>query len=280
MTERQATIAFLVSALLLLGVMAHQIRRDDGQTALARVVRVTTSPIVNGVLAGAHAVRDGWRGYVGLVGARRDIVEARRRIATLEAERSRYLEVLEENRRLRELLDLHASDAFERGVVGRVIGDLSSGPLRRRVLVGRGERDGVRTGWVATVHGAVAGRVIEARSRSSDVMLIVDPDSGVAVRHALDRFSGVLRGGNRGPARLDYVPRDHAVAVGDVLVTSGLDGLYPPGLLAGHVRELFDDSPLAWRIAVEVAFDPESLEEVLLIPPLGPIPEAGAGEGP
>ncbi|MDH3284022.1 MAG: rod shape-determining protein MreC [Acidobacteriota bacterium] len=272
MTERQATIAFLITASVLLGVLAQQVRRDDGGSALAHIVRMATAPVVHGVLGGAHRVRDGWRGYVALIGARRENEEARRRIARLEAERSRYLELLEENRRLRELLDLSAPEAFPGGVVGRVIGDLTSGPLRRRVLVGRGVRDGVREGWVATVHGAVAGRVVEAGSRSCDVMLIVDPDSGVAVRHELDRFSGVLRGGNRGPARLEYVPRDHPVAVGDPLVTSGLDGLYPPGLLVGHVRELFDDSPLTWTIAVEVAFDPGALEELLLIPPLGPLP--------
>jgi rod shape-determining protein MreC len=272
MTERQATITFVVAVLLLLGLLAHQVRRADGRTSLSRAVHAVTSPVTHGVIAVSHKLRDGWNGYIALRGASRELEDARRRIELLEAERSRMEELIQENRRLRELVDLQAALEFRDGLFARVIADLSEGPLRSVVLVDRGGRDGVESGWVATAGGAVVGRVISARRRTAEVMLIVDPDSGIAVRHQLDRYAGVLRGGNRGAAvleaaRLEYVPRDHAVAVGDPLVTSGLDGLYPAGLLVGHVRELHAESPLTWGIDVEVAFEPDSLEEVLLVPP-------------
>jgi rod shape-determining protein MreC len=278
MSERQATVIFLVAALLLLGLLAHQVRRDDESSALARATHVVTAPVTHGVLAVTSLVRSAWRDYVAAVGAGEELKEARRRIERLEAERSRALELMIENRRLRELVDMKASPPFKAGIAAPVIADIGKGPLRRRVIVGRGRADGVRTGWIATVGGAVVGRVVAARRSTSDVMLIVDPDSGVAVRHQLDRYAGVLRGGNEGPARLEYVPRDQALAVGDPLVTSGLDGLYPPGLLVGYVREMFARSPLTWGVAVEVAFDPETLEEVLLIPPRGELPDQAREE--
>lgn len=278
MNERQATVTFLVAALLLLGMLAHQVRRDDGSSALSRAAHVVTTPVTHSVLAVTSLVRGAWRDYVAAVGAEEELAEARRRIERLEAERSRTLELMIENRRLRELVDMKATPAFEAGIAAPVVADIGKGPLRRRVIVGRGEADGVMSGWIATVGGAVVGRVVAARRSTSDVMLIVDPDSGVAVRHQLDRYAGVLRGGNEGPARLEYVPRDQALAVGDPLVTSGLDGLYPPGLLVGYVSEMFSRSPLTWGVAVEVAFDPETLEEVLLVPPRGRLPDEAREE--
>ena len=164
-------------------------------------------------------------------------------------------------------------------MVARVVSDLSAGPLQRAVMLDKGRSSGIGPGWVAIQGGALVGRVVDSTPGAAKVLLIVDPDSGVAVRHQADRFNGVLRGGNRGSARLarlEYVPRDQAVAVGDTLVTSGLDGLYPPGILVGHIREISGESPLTWKIAVQVAAEPGLLEELLLVPPAGAPPPAAA----
>ncbi|UCF68013.1 MAG: rod shape-determining protein MreC [Acidobacteriota bacterium] len=269
MTDHHARVLFVVAALALLVVMAAQVRRDDGQSALSHAARMVVSPIVDVTLGGAERLSRAWDGLIALRAARRERDELRERVERLEEERIRYREALQENARLRELLDLTTQPGYEQGVVARVCANVSGGPLRHAVLVDRGSKHGVSSGWVAIRGGALIGRLVVVTRRHAEVMLILDPDSGVAVRHQLDRYAGVLRGGNQATARLEYVPRDHPVAVGDAIVTSGLDGLFPPGLLVGHVRELFADSPLTWRIHVEVTFSPETLEEVLLVPPAG-----------
>ena len=270
MSDRLATLAYALIALLLLVLMAAQAQRTDAAYGLDHSFRTAARPAWGGMLGVAKGLQRIWENYVYVVGVRRERDELLARVNRLEADRARTEEVWLENRRLRQLLDLKEDAAFPDGVVARVVADLSSGPLRRAALVDRGSRDGVSRGWIAVSRGALVGQVRDVQRRSAEVLLVVDADSGVAVRHQLDRFAGVLRGGGRGPsilARLEYVPRDQAVAVGDAVVTSGLDGVFPPGLLVGHVRDIVGDSPLTWRITVEPAADMSHLEEVLLVPP-------------
>ena len=280
MSERRATLVFVGLALCLLVMLGAQVDRDDGRSALGHAVRVATQPVVSVVLATVHTASDLWTGYVDLVGARSERDRVLEELRRYQAEESRRREVFLENERLRELLVLgRSSPEFETGLAARVVADLTEGRSRRAVLVDRGGRDGVGPGWVAVVRGALVGQVVESTRWNSEVLLIVDPSNGVAVRHQESRFAGILKGGNRGPAyiaQLDYVPRDSAIAVGDTIVTSGLDGIYPAGLLVGRVRALASDSPLAWNVRVEVAFDPAALEEVLLIPP-SRVPSAETG---
>jgi rod shape-determining protein MreC len=280
MSDRRVFLVFVVLALALLALTAGQVHRGDGASALTHGLRVASSPLVESVAWISVEVRQALRGYADLRGARAERDLLLERVRQLEAERQLYAEAFRENERLRRMLDLSAARGIGPGVGARVVADLSAGPLRRAVLVDRGTDAGVWAGWVALDGGALVGRVRDATARSSEVLLIADPDSGVAVRHQEGRFSGILRGANRGSprlARLDFIPRDQSVAVGDAIVTSGLDGVFPPGILVGHVRGLSGEAPLTWEITVEVASDTSVLEEVLLVPPVrpqGPPPEA------
>ncbi|MEN6632553.1 MAG: rod shape-determining protein MreC [Candidatus Polarisedimenticolia bacterium] len=270
MSERLATLVYAIVAVLLLALMGAQAQRMESAEAVTHSYRGTTGRAWQGVLGVAGGLQRIWENYLYAVGAKGEREQLLAKVNKLETDRARFEEVWRENRRLRELLSLKEDVAYERGVVGRVVADLSSGPLRRAVLVDKGYGAGVGRGWVAVSRGALVGQVRDVQSDSAEIVLIVDPDSGVGVRHQQDRFAGILRGGGRGPmiaTRLEYVPRDQAVAVGDVVVTSGLDGVFPAGLLVGYVRDMWADSPLTWRIAVEPAADMGSLEEVLLVPP-------------
>lgn len=279
MSDRLATVVFALVALLLLVLMAAQAQRMQTAATVDHSFRAAARPVWSGMLGVGRGVQRIWENYVYVVGLRREREQLLERLNRLEADRERTREIWQENRRLRQLLDLRDDAAFPKGVVARVAADLSAGPLRRAILVDRGARDGVTRGWIAVSRGALVGQVRDVQRASAEVLLVVDPDSGVAVRHQLDRFAGVLRGGARGPsilARLEYVPRDQAVAVGDAVVTSGLDGVFPPGLLVGYIRDIVGDSPLAWRITVEPAADVASLEDVLLVPPT-PAPAVSVG---
>lgn len=270
MGERLATLTYIVCAVLLLALMAAQAKQIESSDAIVGTLRAPTGRVWQGALGLAGGMRRIAENYRYMVSAREERQRLLDRIQRLEAENRAAQELIHENRRLRELLDLRGEAGFTSGVVANVVADLSAGPLRRAVRVDRGARSGVAAGWVAIARGALAGRVQQVEAERAEVVLISDPDSGVAVRHQLDRFAGILRGGSRGPAsfaRLEYVPRDQTVAVGDAIVTSGIDGIFPSGLLVGHVRDMAADSPLTWRVGVEIAADIASMEELLLVPP-------------
>lgn len=278
MSERASHFIFLALAVLLLVLMAGQVRRGDSQTALGSTVRGATAPIVDGVIGAAGGARGVWDNYVSLLDARREREQLLKRIADLEADKHRSAELYQENLRLRDLLGMKRREAFPAGKAARVLADISSGPVRGTLLVDLGLSDGVSRGWIAVYRGMLVGRVTDVGSSSAEVMTLVHPSSGVGVRHQLDRYAGVLRGGNQGPgqlAQLRFVPRDTEVAVGDPLVTSGLDAVFPPGLLVGYVRELRADDPLTWTITVEPAADPLTIEEMLLVPPNAALRTAG-----
>ncbi|MFN7965622.1 MAG: rod shape-determining protein MreC [Acidobacteriota bacterium] len=275
MTEKATHITFLVLALGLLALMASQVRKGT-ESALGSTLRNATGPVAEGVLKAAGGAQGVWDNYVNLRSVRDENQKLREQLDQLGTEHARYAEIYQENMRLREMLELRSPQAFPKGRVARVISLLNTGPLQRGLMVDRGLSDGVTRGWVAVYRGMLVGRVTEVAGGSAGVMTLLDPESGVGVRHQLDRYTGVLRGGNKGPAqmtRLMFVPRDTQVAVGDPLVTSGLDGAFPPGLLVGFVRDLAEDDLLTWTIGVEPAVDPVSVEELLLVPPpLGSTP--------
>lgn len=271
MSDRLASIVYAVLAVALLVLLALQAKpATEGRRPIGSAFRETTGHAWGGVLGITEALRHISDNYRTMISGRAEREKMQEQLGLLQAEHQRTYEIWQENLRLRELLDLREANEFPRGVVGRVFADLSSGPLHRAVSVDRGYTHGVSEGWIVLSRGALVGRLRNVQRNRSEVQLIVDPESGVGVRHELDRFAGILRGGNRNPsvfARLEYVPRDMPVAVGDTVVTSGLDGIFPPGLLVGYVRDMSGESPLAWRILVEVAADMTNLEEVLLVPP-------------
>lgn len=269
MTEKAAHITFLFLALGLLALMATQVRRGS-ESALGSTLRNATGPVTEGVLKAAGGVQGVWDNYVNLRSVREESQKLREQLDKSATEHARFAELYQENQRLRELLDMKAQPAFPQGRVARVISVLNSGPLQRALMIDRGLGDGITRGWVAVYRGMLVGRVTEVAGGNAEVMTLFDPESGVGVRHQLDRYTGVLRGGNQGPAeltRLMFVPRDTQVAVGDPLVTSGLDGAFPPGLLVGFVRDLAEEDLLTWTITVEPAVDPLEVEELLLVPP-------------
>jgi rod shape-determining protein MreC len=276
-SERASHVTFLVLALGLLALLASQVRRGT-ESALGGALRGATGPAAEAVLKAAGGAQGVWDNYVALRGAREENARLHEQLTQYRAEHARNAELVQENRRLRELLELKETTGFSSGRAARVIALLGSGPLQRSLMIDRGSSNGIGRGWVAVHGGMLVGRVTATTSGTAEVMTLMDPESGVGVRHQLDRYTGVLRGGNRGPAtltRLMFVPRDTQVAVGDPIVTSGLDGAFPPGLLVGFVRELAADELLTWTITVEPAVDPTEVEELLLIPPPIDTPRSG-----
>ena len=153
------------------------------------------------------------------------------------------------------------------GLVARVIGRTII-PTEHVILLDRGLREGVvREGALVDVAGVV-GRIVEVHPTTSLVSLLTDPDSRIACLVERSREGALLVGTGGLQGRLEYLDLDADVEVGDRVVTAGLGGSFPPGLLLGVVTKVQRDERNARVIAwVRPSVRPNQLEEVLCLPP-------------
>jgi rod shape-determining protein MreC len=153
-------------------------------------------------------------------------------------------------------------------VAAAVTGDnLAPAALSRVVRIGVGLNAGVRKGMAVLSAGVAVGRVQQAYRAFSDVQLLVDPASAVAVRVERSRArANVIGTGRDRRAKLEYALRSDDIDDGDSLVTSGTDGVFPPGFLVGKVTEVQRKTSATFlRAQVIPAVDPRHLEEVLVV---------------
>lgn len=152
-----------------------------------------------------------------------------------------------ENARLRGLLGAAGSGGLE--VQLAPILDIDLDPTRQRLMLASGSRDGVHRGQVVIDAGGVMGQIIATTATTATVLLLTDPDHAVPVIVADSGVRLVVYGQGRSDLlRLPNVPLSSEVAVGDVLVTSGLGGRFPPGFPVGTIEALSPDDSRAFLV--------------------------------
>lgn len=262
----------LLGALVLvhLVVISRQVDAGDGQSLLHRTVFSLLSPpqkLVGGTLRGIGGI---WSRYVDLRGLREDNETLRRRVHELDRALRERRALARETERLREVLGLqrilpHESIAAE--VIAR-----EGVPWFRTITVDRGSDAGVALNAPAISPSGVVGRVIALGPWAARVQLLLDRDCGVGVMIESSGVTGVVSGqvglADSGTADLvmNYVPAHAEVEPGDIVVTSGLDRIFPKGLMVGRVRSAGRASEGLFR---EVRVTPSArfdrLEQVLIL---------------
>jgi rod shape-determining protein MreC len=209
-------------------------------------------------------------GSVYLMGLQRALSseEAARRDLARQAERALQVERLEaENRRLRALLDLRPGLAG-RSQAAQVLYEASD-PFSRKVIIDRGATQGIVLSSPVINEDGVLGQVTRVYPLSSEVTLLSDKDAAIPVLNTRSQVRSAAFGG-AGSMELRFIAGNADVQVGDVLTTSGVDGVYPPGLPVGKVESVDRkiDSGFA-RIGVLPAAQPDGVRHVLVLEPTG-----------
>lgn len=188
------------------------------------------------------------------------------RIVQLEMEKNRLLEAEATNQRLRELLEFRSQ--LPAGSITASIIANSASTWFQSCLLDRGSNDGVRKGMAVVTPLGVVGQVVAVSARSAKVLLLTDPNSGVDVLVQRSRARGILSGSlDSGPV-MKYAKRSEDIQPGDRLITSGLDGVFPKGLMVGTVSQVRKQSVGLFQfIGVTLAVVPSSLEEVIVVSP-------------
>jgi rod shape-determining protein MreC len=258
-------IFILVPLLLLhLTLISLQVEHPGGSLLFRNWVLHASAPFLEVSSSIHRALAYGWTHYVGLRGARaqNDVLQKRVEQLALREDTLRQVEV--ENTRLRELLGLKQTVPLET-VAARVVGRVPN-YLANVVYIDRGTDDGVKVNTPVLAATAVVGRTILVSRFNSQVQLITNNDASLGVMIERTRSPGVLTGSGQAVLNLDYIANSEQVEIDDIVVTSGLDGLFPKGLRVGKVVQSQKGKAAFRVIRVEPFADLLRLEEVLVLP--------------
>jgi len=231
---------------------------------------------VQGAIAGiVGGVRSGWSNYVGLRGARVENEALHKQVADLEVRLQEQRALAARASRLQELLNLKNNTELPTLAAEIIAGNPNPGMLT--VTIDRGSADGVQANMAVISPGGIVGRIVgKPASHASRVQLIVDRSAAAGAISERTRAGGMVVGiDGDPPLRMDLVSNLADVTVGDTIVTSGVDGIYPKGFAIGKVEKSERGNKLYRAITVRPVVDFSSLEEVLvvLVPPRSATPE-------
>jgi len=218
-----------------------------------------------------------WDSYIDLVHLKEKNAVLKAQLSELRSEITTYREALIENRRLRQLLDMKRRHPGKT-IVAHIVGcDLA--PWTAVVTVDRGKKDGLAPDMPVLVRAGVIGRIIDTSMSFSRVLLITDYHSRVAALIQRNRARGLLHGQGPRGCSLDFVKKGVDVQAGDMVITSGMDEIFPKGLILGKVISVSpgDKSELFQEIRVEPSSRIGELEEVLIL--LTAEPDSGTSAG-
>lgn len=200
----------------------------------------------------------------------------------------RFESLEQENQRLRAARESTAR-VVERTLIAEIV-RVDLDPFRQRVLVNKGTRDGVFRGQAALDANGIFGQVTRAGPVSAEIIVITDPEHAIPVQVNRTGARTIALGtGRSGLLSLPYLPQNSDVVAGDLLVSSGLGGVYPPGYPVGKVTNVLRDpaQPLLAVEAVPLAAldrDPEVLlawfDNAVVEPESGPEPAPAAPPAP
>lgn len=216
------------------------------------------------VSAPVDGVGSVWNGYVDLVGVREQNAQLKTRVSDLEEELLQYREALVTSGHLQRIAEMrkdHELPMLPSEVVG-----FDSGPVFRSVLLDRGGQDGVDSGQPVITDDGVVGLVTATSGNSARAMLVLDSQSAIDAFVQRSRVRGIVRGRGTGSLEFDFAARGADVEVGDLVLTSGLGGVYPKGLRLGTIEEAREAEGRLFRKAVlRPAVDFGRLEQVFVM---------------
>lgn len=246
--------------------LAVQVKRtsDSESTRLIRIWAVDSVTPLEKLLVWTQTTSSNiWHNYFYLRGVRAENRSLKAQIEQMSLERVRMSQDADQARRLQALLAFK-EQFISQTKAAQVIGS-SGSELSRSVYIDKGEHDGIRPDMAVITADGIVGKVLRVYGSTSQVLLIDDQTSGVGAILDKTRLQGILRGSPSGEVVLEKVMSDETVPAGELVLTSGGDGIFPKGLLVGRVMKVAPGGELFLNIRVRPAADLSKLEEVLVV---------------
>jgi len=249
----------LVTQLLLLSL---QITRNHE----VRLIRVWAVAAIDPFQRSLRGITDvsvwTWRTYRSLLRAQQENQELRIQLASAQSQLQQLSEQAAESGRLRGVLEFKNQVPFQT-VAAEVIAS-SPGENSNAVFIDKGVDAGLTSDLAVITPQGVIGKTIAVFSRSSQVLLLTDPSSGVGVMLEKTRVQGVLKGDRQSLCLIRYIMNEEPISPGEAVLSSGLDQIYPKGLRVGTVVEASAGN-IYKNVEVKPAADLSRLETVLVV---------------
>jgi rod shape-determining protein MreC len=188
----------------------------------------------------------------------------KKEVAQLLLEKQKYRETALENRRLRELLQFKETQTNYIAtcrIIARGIDRWSN-----TLLLDKGAKDGLAKDMTAVTPKGLAGKITDVTDSYAHLLLLTDINFSAAVRLQQSRREGIVSGTGTGKCVLKYIPHDEEVKPGDVVVTSGLDALFPAGIPVGYVSKVDVKAGGAFQYIEVVPYQNDAkMEEVIVV---------------
>ena len=251
----------LLLSFYILTVSARGQLKNEPVGALLMWVLRPLQIVAQGTANGFIAIQEN---YLTMSGFKAENERLRKRIQSLEVERQRLLEAEATHRKLQTLLDFRAQ-LPGKPVTASIIANSASSWFQGCIL-DKGSADGVAKDMAVVTPLGIVGKVVSVTARSAKVILLTDANSGIDVLVQRTRSRGIVSGSLDSGTVLKYMKRSEDVQVGDRLISSGLDGVFPKGLLAGTVIKVSKQSlGLFQSVEVLPAVQSALVEEVLVV---------------
>ncbi len=256
----------IIAALLIIFsfiMISYSVKRPRESGFFRKLVLATVAPLEETVNVSIRELGDLWKRYLFLVGLEEENRNLKKKNAQLLGRVIQYQEGYQEGRRLRKILELREGITYST-VAANVVGRNQLSAFRT-ILINKGTAQGLRAGLPVVSSQAVVGRIIEASWNVSKVLLITDENSNIDALVQSNRAQGILQGYGPAVCNLKYVHKMEDVKRGDAVLSSGVGGIFPKGLLLGVVTGISKkDADLFQKIEVAPSADFAKLEEVVV----------------
>jgi rod shape-determining protein MreC len=220
------------------------------------------SEVQRGTMTSVDSVRSVWSGYVALRDAQIENETLKRELQTLQVRLQEERAQAQRAENFRQLLELR-----QRAGVDTVASEVIAGPASpdfRDLTIDKGSADGVARDMAVISPAGVIGRVILSSPRAARVQMLIDLNAAAGAMIERTRAQGLVVG-QGSSLRMDYVPATADVKQGDLVVTSGIDKVYPKGFVVGTIETITRGTGSFHQIGVRPAVDFTRLEEVLVV---------------
>jgi rod shape-determining protein MreC len=263
--RRRTGVLLFVVMLGHIFLISVQVQSKSGVPMLQAVTFGTFARVQEGTSGALHGGRNFWENYIALRGARTENESLRKQVSDLEIRLQEQRALALRAERLQELMDLKASTPLPTIAADVIAGNPNPG--MRTVTIGRGTADGVEANMAVIAPAGIVGRVIGTPAKhAARVQLLIDRYAAAGAVIERTRAGGMVAGVEENPPlTMDLVSNLSDVKPGDVVVASGVDGIYPKGFRIGQVESSERGAQLYRTITVRPAVNFSSIEEVLVV---------------